>query len=315
MLYIKDVKKRKSVEKRFTRLRLVLKKKRFSKIANLGNAPAIDNQYIIVKIFQSPPADHQLPTEPTQSFCPVRPCLAPISPQSPHMVFASSELVSPPHQPTEHFAIQCYISKPWKKKEIGWIAFHLAASRLKKKAVFKNSNLGNAPAIHNKDIVVKTCQSPPAARRAHTEPLARQGLFSPHQPTETPHGLCPARACFPSHQPTEHFVIRCYISKPWKIEIGWKNHLVASRFKNNAVFTKCKFWLHLPYHIDLAFHFQLKTWLYTIFTNSNGWPVSRSRVASEKLSGIWKFAQRGKQDLLIIETGPELWKYWSHNIS
>ncbi len=105
------------------------KKKRFSKIANLGNAPAIDNQYIIVKIFQSPPADHQLPTEPTQSFCPVRPCLAPISPQRAHMVFASSELVSPPHQPTEHFAIQCYISKPWKKKEIGWIAFHLAASR------------------------------------------------------------------------------------------------------------------------------------------------------------------------------------------
>ena len=114
------------------------KKKRFSKIANLGNAPAIDNQYIIVKIFQSPPADHQLPTEPTQSLCPVRACLAPISPQSPHMVFAPSELVSPPHQPTEHFAIQCYISKPWKKKEICWIAFHLAASRFKKKAVFKN---------------------------------------------------------------------------------------------------------------------------------------------------------------------------------
>ena len=134
----KPWKKRKSVEKKFTWLRLVLKKKRFSKFANLGNAPAIDNQYIIVKIFQSPPADHQLPTEPTQSLCPVRACLAPISPQSPHMVFAPSELVSPPHQPTEHFAIQCYISKPWKKKEIGWIAFHLAASRLKKKAVFKN---------------------------------------------------------------------------------------------------------------------------------------------------------------------------------
>ena len=157
----------------------------------------------------------------------------------------------------------------------------LGCVSFKKKRFSKIANLGNAPAIHNKDIVVKTCQSPPAARRAHTEPLARQGLFSPHQPTETPHGLCPARACFPSHQPTEHFVIRCYMSKPWKIEIGWKNHLVASRFKNNAVFTKCKFWLHLPYHIDLAFHFQLKTWLYTIFTNSNGWPVSRSRVASE----------------------------------
>ena len=112
VIYQSREKKTKSVEKNFTWLRLVKKKMRFSKIANLGNAPAIDNQYIIVKIFQSPPADHQLPTEPTQSLCPVRACLAPISPQSPHMVFAPSELVSPPHQPTEHFAIQCYISKP-----------------------------------------------------------------------------------------------------------------------------------------------------------------------------------------------------------
>ena len=55
---------------------------RFSKIANLGNAPAIHNQKIVVKTCQSPPADHQQPTEPTQSLCPVRACLAPISPQS-----------------------------------------------------------------------------------------------------------------------------------------------------------------------------------------------------------------------------------------
>ena len=26
----------------------------------------------------------------------------------------------------------------------------------------------------------------------------------------------------------------------------------------------------LPFHIDLTLHFQLKPWLYTIFTNSNG---------------------------------------------
>ena len=117
MLYIKTVKKKEIGWIAFHLAASRFKKKRFSKIANLGNAPAIHNQNIIVKIFQSPPADHQLPTEPTQSLCPVRACLAPISPQSPHMVFAPSELVSPPHQPTEHFAIQCYISKPWKKRK------------------------------------------------------------------------------------------------------------------------------------------------------------------------------------------------------
>ena len=41
----------------------------------------------------------------------VRGCLAPISPQNFHMVFASAELVPPPLQLTEHFVIQCYISK------------------------------------------------------------------------------------------------------------------------------------------------------------------------------------------------------------
>ena len=31
--------------------------------------------------------------------------------------------------------------------------------------------------------------------------LPRQGLFSHHQPTEPPHGLCPVKACFPSISP------------------------------------------------------------------------------------------------------------------
>ena len=56
------------------------------------------------------------------------------------------------------------------------------------------------------------------------------------------HCLCPVRACLPPHQPTEHFVIQCYISKPWRKRNRLKNsHLAASRFKNNAVFKKCKF--------------------------------------------------------------------------
>ena len=93
VIYQNREKKTKSAETNFTWLRLVLKKMRFSKIANLGNAPAIHNQKIVVKTCQRPPADHQQPTEPTQSLCPVRACLAPISPQSPHMVFASSKLV------------------------------------------------------------------------------------------------------------------------------------------------------------------------------------------------------------------------------
>ena len=72
------------------------KKMRFSTIANLGNAPAIHNQNIVVKTCQSPPAAHQQPTEPTQSLCPIRACVAPISPQSFHMVFAPPEIAFPP---------------------------------------------------------------------------------------------------------------------------------------------------------------------------------------------------------------------------
>ena len=71
----------------------------------------------------------------------------------------------------------------------------------------------------------------------------------------------------------------------------------------------------LPFHIDLTLHFQLKPWLYTIFTNSNGWPAHRSRDASDKLSGNRKFAQLGKQDLLITGTDVAIWKCWSCSIS
>jgi hypothetical protein len=118
MLYIKTVKKTKSVKINFTLAASRFKKMRFSKIANLGNAPAIHNQNIIVKICQSPPAAHQQPTEPTQSVCPVRACLAPISPQSSHMVFAPSELVFPSsaHRALCHSML--YI-KTVKKKKIG----------------------------------------------------------------------------------------------------------------------------------------------------------------------------------------------------
>jgi hypothetical protein len=41
------MKKTKSVNKKFTWLRLVLQKMRFSKIANLVNAPAIHNQKML----------------------------------------------------------------------------------------------------------------------------------------------------------------------------------------------------------------------------------------------------------------------------
>ena len=95
VIYKNREKKTKSVKINFTLAASRFKKMRFSKIANLRNAPAIHNKSIIVKICQSPPAAHQQPTEPTQSVCPVRACLAPISPQSSHMVFAPSELVFP----------------------------------------------------------------------------------------------------------------------------------------------------------------------------------------------------------------------------
>ena len=99
VIYQNREKKRKSVEINFTLAASRFKKMRFSKIANLGNAPAIHNQNIIVKICHSPPAAHQQPTEPTQSLCPVRACLAPIRPQRTHMVLAPSEFVFPSISP------------------------------------------------------------------------------------------------------------------------------------------------------------------------------------------------------------------------
>ena len=153
---------------------------RFSTIANLGNAPAIHNQNIVVKTCQSPPAAHQQPTEPTQSLCPVRACLAPISPQNPPHGLCHVRACFAPHQPTHHFVIQCYIPKPWKKTKSVETNFTWLRLVSKKRRLSKIANLGNAPAIHNQNIVVKTCQSPPAAH---------------HQPTEPTQSLCPVRAC------------------------------------------------------------------------------------------------------------------------
>ena len=55
-----------------------------------------------------------------------------------------------------------------------------------------------------------------------------------------------------------------------------------------------------------TFHFQLKRGLQPMFTNSNGWPADSSRDASDKLCGNRKFAQLGKEDLLITETNTSL---------
>ena len=55
-----------------------------------------------------------------------------------------------------------------------------------------------------------------------------------------------------------------------------------------------------------TFHFQLKRGLHPMFTNSNGWPADSSRDASDKLCGNRKFAQLGKEDLLITETNTSL---------
>ena len=174
---------------------------RFSKIANLGNAPAIHNQNIVVKTCQSPPAAHHQPTEPTQSLCPVRAWVAPIRPQSLHMVFAPPEIVSlPPISPQSTLLFNViYQNREKKRKSVEF--FHLAASRFKKKAVFKNCKFrkrarNRQPIYYCKDIPEPTSR-PPASHRAHTEPLPqqpRQGLFPLQQPTEPPHSLCLIRA-------------------------------------------------------------------------------------------------------------------------
>ena len=81
-IYKNREKKRKSVILFFTQLHLVSKKMRFSKIANLLNAPAIHNQKITVKTFQLPPAvAYKTHTEPLPRQA--RACFIP-SPQRPH---------------------------------------------------------------------------------------------------------------------------------------------------------------------------------------------------------------------------------------
>ena len=82
-VYIKTVKKNGNrLSFFFTQLHLVSKKMRFSKIANLLNAPAIHNQKIIVRAFQLPPAvAYRTHTEPLPRQA--RSCFIP-SPQRPH---------------------------------------------------------------------------------------------------------------------------------------------------------------------------------------------------------------------------------------
>ena len=118
------------------------------------------------------------------SFCFVRACFLPSSPQSPHRVFASSELIFPP---AAHRAL-CYSMVYIKTVKNGNRLFvSLSCTSFRNKCSFRKiANLVNALAIHDQQIVVKTFQMPPAAHRAHTEPLCQQpcqGLFSPLLPT------------------------------------------------------------------------------------------------------------------------------------
>ena len=124
-IYKNREKKRKSVILFFTQLHLVSKKMRFSKIANLLNAPAIHNQKIIVKTFQLPPAvAYRTHTEPLPRQA--RACFIP-SPQRPHRPVRACH---PPSSATEHFVIQRFIYKP-RKWRISYLDFHPAAIRFK----------------------------------------------------------------------------------------------------------------------------------------------------------------------------------------
>ena len=113
---------------------------RFSTIANLGNAPAIHNQNIVVKTCQSPAAAHQQPTEPTQSLWPVRACLAPISPQRPHMVFAPPELVSPPISPQSTLLFDVIYQNREKSKSAEKITWLRLVSKIMRFS--QNANFG-----------------------------------------------------------------------------------------------------------------------------------------------------------------------------
>ena len=138
MLYIKDVKKKEICWKAFHSAASRLKKKKvfenckFRKRAR--NRQPIYYCKDIPEPTSRPPASHRAhteplprqgffsahqPTEPPHGLRPIRACFPP---PSAHRTLCYSML---------------YI-KTVKKKEICWIAFHLAASRFKKKAVFKN---------------------------------------------------------------------------------------------------------------------------------------------------------------------------------
>ena len=127
----------------------------------------------------SPPATHRAhteplpcqglfsphhPTEPPHGLYPIKTYFLPISPQS-------TLLFNVIYQNRE---------KKTKSVETNFTWLRLV---LKKMRFSKIANLVNAPAIHNQDIVARTFQSPPADHRAHTEPLSRQDLFFPQQPT------------------------------------------------------------------------------------------------------------------------------------
>ena len=119
----------------FTQLHLVSKKMRFSKIANLANAPAIHNLKMVLKTFQIPS---------TQSLCSsslVRACFPSSSQQSPHTVFASSEPVLPPAAHRALCYFQCYISKRRKKRKFVIVFFVQLQLVSKKNAVLENCKI------------------------------------------------------------------------------------------------------------------------------------------------------------------------------
>ena len=64
---------------------------------------------------------------------------------------------------------------------------HWSWKRLRRGALIgkssTNVHLDSNISLNNCDFCAKTCQSPPADHRAHTEPLPRQDLFFPQQPT------------------------------------------------------------------------------------------------------------------------------------
>ena len=125
----------------------------------------------------SPAAAHRI-TEPTQSLCTVWACLAPISPQSPHMVLAPSGLVFPPsaHRALCYSMLYIKTEKKTKSADKNFTWLRLVSKKMR---FSKIANFGNAPAILKQNIVVKTCQSPPAAQQQPTESQNPHRAFAP----------------------------------------------------------------------------------------------------------------------------------------